>query len=710
MLSPGDIVRIYPENVALLVDDISTVAYGTVRSAGRRLMIDVTPDESISEELSLPVAATNDQFTVVTAAERDAGTHRLVRRFVVARVENHWLHGQVRRADHSARTVQLTSRRGRLTVSQDAVQLVLPVVAALLWDTEWPAADDNAPREATGIATATLLRRHQNIWRRIRPRTDLETPSRDIAAILAGYDVPNVAGLGAVRLGICDPRSGLVLNPCVQHIVDFAFHADGGSTDPNLMELGESFCHDPTDTDAPPPLTFEDTNAGTAATTQRLLATNTELTSEPERIFFPPPRAGAGASMVDRFLDSMAARTAPTTTVTDEPELDSRNLPHPPPAVVQAVTYAANPGRGVIAPSVTEFASEFQREHRARSRAAATRTLSEYIEIAAGPQHSKSALRVSRAQAEVHWWITNAQFQAALPMEFIASVVGCEAIRFPPHPGTLAYLFDWRFGSGMLSIAHFFPLSKHLRSSWNDDARVSLSHFPGSLTPPKPRHSIASIDNIRAALHALLDYANAFGSTILVAVVEAALALALVLLDDNDDFPDSVTHVVLQWFNDRFAVFGAYLAAAANGNASVVTAIASFPGTFATEGPAYQKLFLKVLKHTPPIGNTEPGKGGKPHGGGKQKATPGRGAGGNRPQAPSNPIPPDVLAALPKDGPFPICLRNLSKLPCSNTVKDNACTGFDGRVRSHKVPLPLADVVRSYVTARWGGLRADMAL
>ncbi|KDO30292.1 hypothetical protein SPRG_22155 [Saprolegnia parasitica CBS 223.65] len=597
MLSPGDIVRIYPESVSLLVDDISTVAYGTVRRSRRRLVIDVTPDESITDQLSLPVAASNEQFPVVTAAERDAGTHRLMRRFVVARVVDNWVLGQVCRADHASRSIQVRTHRGRLTMRQDAVALVLPVVAALLWDTDWSALDDDAPRSATGLTMEALLECHRRIWHRIRPQTDLEAPSRDIAAILAGYDVHNAVNLGTLRRIVCDPRSGLLVSPSVQHIVDFTFHADGGANDPNIVELGESFCHDPSD-------------------------------------------SGIDSSSL---LDEAATATA---------------VQSPMPVVsasehaAGAATYAGIPGHGGIAPPVAAFAAEYQREHRARSRAAATRTLAQYTEVASGP---KSALRVSPAQAEVHWWITNAQYQTAMPMEFLASVARCEAIRFPPHPGTL-----------------------NLRSVWNDDARVSLSHFPVSLTPPKPRHNFCTIDNIRAALHALLAYANTFGSDILVAVVEAALALALELLDDTDDFPDSATTIVLQWFNERFAAFGTLLAMAANGNASVVASISSFPTTFATEGPAYQNLFLRVLKHAlrdsaPPTSYLDPTKGVEPLGGGKQKATHGRGAGGNRKHA--NPTRCPGRASERRrspDAPTPF-------VPCTNPVKGNTCTGYKDR-------------------------------
>ncbi|KDO25559.1 hypothetical protein SPRG_22230 [Saprolegnia parasitica CBS 223.65] len=527
MLSPGDIVRIYPESVALLADDISTVAYGTVRRVRRRLVIDVTPDESIPEPLSLTVAASNDQFPVVTAAERDAGTHRLMRRFVAARVGDNWVHGQVCRADQASRSIQVRTHRGRLTMSQDAVALVLPVVAALLWDTDWSAVGDDATRSATGLTTEALLECHQRIWHRIRPLTALEAPSRDIAAILAGYDVSNAVNLGAMRRIVCDPRSGILVNPCVQHIVDFAFHADGGANDPNIMELGESFCHDPSDLGIDSSPLLDDTEAATTVQSPMPVAPSAEHAAGPQPVFVPPPREGTGTSLINQFLSSVAGATA--TANTDASDMAHNTAWHqaghfsgtqsvsiPTLAGAQVVSYAGSPSFGGIAPSVVEFAAEYQREHRARNRAAATRTLAQYTEVASGPQHSKSALRVSPTQAEKALRIKNFSF-------------GCSSTRHAiqlPSPA--------------------IPIQ-----------RRASSHMAASKRP----RTVA---------------------------------------------------------------------------AQVVAALQPQP----------------IQSH------------------------------------------PTFWPRYTKDGGLPICLRHLSLLPCTNPVKDNKCTGFDGRLRSHNTPVPLADAVK----------------
>ncbi|KDO17296.1 hypothetical protein SPRG_17066 [Saprolegnia parasitica CBS 223.65] len=93
MLSPGNSLGIYPEQITPFYNDISSVVYGSVISVLRgQAVVKLAPDGAVLHPRTFSAPAADSVLLVVPAAEAVFGIGRLLRRCVFGALESRWFH------------------------------------------------------------------------------------------------------------------------------------------------------------------------------------------------------------------------------------------------------------------------------------------------------------------------------------------------------------------------------------------------------------------------------------------------------------------------------------------------------------------------------------------------------------------------------------------------------------------------------------------
>ena len=678
MIDINNYVLVLPEQITT-GPALEAGVYGTVSAIEGDVATIKTLPNSFDEAIYTLAVSLDDEPGVVTEQEAVSAIGAWLRRCAVGRFARTWVHGQVVDYDFASGRVTLAAGCGRVEVPVDTLEHIFPVVAALLWNCNWLAAlrDGQENEPAGALSRAEVLATHSMVAERVLGSEDGSSqPSRVVADILK--DINDADAATDRRCQFTEPSTGLPTAPTVQHVVDYAFYVDANQAMPDDYPLGESFCLDPSD----PGLETssrknndqeqQETVAKDANAFQRLQDKQ-------------PPKA------IARFLAPKSKVPIGSAAAAEHTQTQPTLCVDPCSTLALAPAYRhfpsdyelAHHGYGAITKAAAEQAEVFRLTARARTRANPFTSGDDLVEAFRALKKGNNSVVLSDTQLQVHWWATADKHHGLLPMDFLSRVMSATALPFIQHPGTFLHLYDWRFGPGKLSIAHFTPVTDAAQRAWCSANPISSTSFPANLMPPAAIKVLTSKQHLRSALGGLQSYTSKFNSAVVCDYVNSAVAfMEAVLL--MEDLLDSDTPTIQTWLDTRFRDFSSAM------TQDVSTWNPELPHMrerlkLVPEGMTFQALINSVQ-----LARTAPAM--------KQPTSNNYGSSETR-----SGVPPDVEAATPRSGGLPVCLRYLSKKGCPRSVYKHACGHGDFR-RRHVEVSRLDPVVEAFIVKMWGGL------
>ncbi|KAI9994775.1 hypothetical protein PInf_011606 [Phytophthora infestans] len=158
----------------------------------------------------------------------------LLRRAVCVTEEGVFTYGQV--TEYDGNTVTVTGVEGDKLVAKSDVTEVAPVIAVFLW---------KARVLPTIDSTASLYQAHALILDRLLGQNG-QRGTRSIPKLLAGITTPASMPKASSQIPWLCPRTGLLGQLRVGHVVDFAFYVDGNRNVPARVRVGDFYNNDPT--------------------------------------------------------------------------------------------------------------------------------------------------------------------------------------------------------------------------------------------------------------------------------------------------------------------------------------------------------------------------------------------------------------------------------------------------------------------------------
>lgn len=692
MLAVGASVFVLPEQAPEA--KLTYPAYGIIKSLTRKFVSVRTTADSMNDapstfKLTRPLDPTAFKLAIVSEDEAHGGLGLWLRRHVACLSNGRWLHGQVIafNTSDSLISVKTLGKVVRVACTPATVVATFPVCAALLFQSSWPAEGPDA------IDQSFVHQAHSTILQAVLGMDDDQETSRSIPEILQrvpGATTPN----GDFMLEVVEPTTGQGRAATLQHIVDYAFFIDADRPPPRDVILGSCFSDDPR-MHPGTQLDDSDSDSGSETSAPEPL---TQPRYVPPRLPVPGPRQhpSRGARQhpaldpprpreIDNFLNQEYASSESSDHST--PTMLAP-LCAPPSVVDNHGGFPAN-NRDTL-PEAGE-AAVFRSVQGAMRLASAAKSLPEYMAQFQALPKAANPMQFAPTQVEAHWWICSPRWQSVMPLEFLSAAQSAKIYLFIPHPGIFTCLFDFRFGSGLLSLDHFLPIDLHQRNTWNDKLRLATNHFPKSLTPPSPRRRCNSMSDVCEAIKGVSVFANAFGSPSLLRFVSAAESFASHFRYNQELMASDVDQVVL-WLNQRFEEFGHALLADVQHCTGIVRHL-QCEHSFLPSNKPHDELLHSILlartKVSRAVSAMSPSDEQPPQ---RKKLRP--------------TMSHDVMKAIPVVDGLPCCLRWLSQRGCSKADDGGICTGHGQQRRRHVFPTSLPAVVRAHLTEHFGGVRS----
>ncbi|KAE9246386.1 hypothetical protein PF004_g4819 [Phytophthora fragariae] len=701
----------------------------------RQLVLLYPEDIPAGQDVRLPaptylsVADDSQPNTVLLeATDGQAGVNVLsiamLRRPVAAMVVSGTIYGQVVAYAASQLTVRHTDGVTHAPVAQ--AEEIAPALGFLLARTKITFRSATQGHRSRAAVHATILDRLLGL--------NGEHSYRSIRELLAGFVRAAKQPRPSDTLLWCCPTSGHDILCRVQHVIDFGYSVDGGSSLPSNIAIGVTFCADP------------GVGASRHDVPRSVHAPTAVRDSPPTAVRVSSPAARADSS-VTQFADLLDALEGPS-------EVNNSTSP-----VSASARRHSDPEAGAR-PSHSPPRAPMRAAVRAEVRLEPKRRRTDYgapsdfVTSVEDLPNCHGSFRPSPAQRAVHDLIAAEEHRGKSPVSFVEYAPSSSATKFVPHPAIFNRLHDLNFDVCELSILHFRRFDIHARLEQAGSGSVNMRNYSAKVDLPKVTLT-PSYSDVFTALRVLNSYGHEFFDATTCRLLTAAQDFAEEL-DDYGPWSTTEVHALAFWFS---RVLGAYRIAAAHDaeqytrttNKSgelVQTWQLAFQHRVCTRGLVVSRATVAtapVVSHphrgTPPASHlrflARPPRvrlqGAPPqHSDGEGNAllsrfpdrkspftqaaaapTPRRdnsSFSGQRPQqsadkpGPRRSVPLAVAKAAPHLDGKQLYLRYISVQDCPSQSPDRCTHHF----LVHFTPSTLKPAVKSYIVEKYGGLRADL--
>eukprot|EP00644_Phytophthora_capsici_P011691 jgi/Phyca11/123207/e_gw1.50.440.1 len=260
------------------------------------------------------------------------------------------------------------------------------------------------------------------------------------------------------------------------------------------------------------------------------------------------------------------------------------------------------------------------------------------------------------------------------PQQFVEHVqIHWNTYGFFPHPAVLRGLFSWDFGTRGLSVMHFVRVTDR-------EKREAVR-----------RHDMSLL----GAIDVLSNLANQLYQLVVQELFADLSRLLLELRVQEMSTSERALSELVSWIDDRLELFRVHVA----DNAMVQAA--SIKAQFSTSHEAFMRINQLILRQDIEAALEASKAVSIPNRTEEQPIR--KAAGASEKRRAKQPVPVEVLKALPKQGGKAVCMRYLSQEGCRGW--GGKCR-VDGRV--HFKPAALDDIVKKYIEKTYGGLSSDM--
>ncbi|KAE9047567.1 hypothetical protein PR002_g962 [Phytophthora rubi] len=666
------LVLLYPENIPAGQDvRLPAPTYLSVADDSQpdTVLLEATDGQAVVNVLGIslwvprPVAFQR----MVWAGEAEHGAPgQMLRRPVAAMVASGTIYGQVVANAASQLTVRHADGVAHVHVAQ--AEEIAPALGFLLARTKITFRSATRGRRSRAAVHATILDRLLGL--------NGEHASRSIRELLAGSVPAAKQPRPSDTLLWCCPTTGHNTLCRVQHVIDFGYSVDGGSSLPSNIAIGVTFCADP------------GVGASRHDVPRSVHAPTAVRDSTPTAVRVSSPAARADSS-VAQFADLLDALEGPSEVNNStspmsvsarrhsDPEAGARPSHSPPRAPMRAAVRAevrsepnppAPPASDLSAPVrilslladypdlLQTYAGQLQRLEPKRRRTDYGAP-SDFVTSAEDLPDRHGSFRPSPAQRAVHDLITAEEYRGKPPVSFVEYAPSSSATKFVPHPAIFSRLYDLNFDVCELSILHFRRFDMHARLEQAGSGSVNMRNYSAKVDLPKVTLT-PSYSDVVTALRVLNSYGNEFFD----ATTRRLLAAAQDFAEELDDYgPWSTTEfngilVKLSRFPDRKSPF-----------------------TQASAAPTPRRDNSSFSGQRPQQSADKPG--------------------------PRRSVPHAVAKAAPDLDGKQLCLRYISAQGCPSQSPDRCTHHF----LAHFTPSTLKPAVKSYIVEKYGGLRADLA-
>ncbi|KAG1684973.1 hypothetical protein DVH05_000542 [Phytophthora capsici] len=310
-----------------------------------------------------------------------------------------------------------------------------------------------------------------------------------------------------------------------------------------------------------------------------------------------------------------------------------------------------------------------------------------------GAAEDKNHFQPSSTQSRIHQALVHGKFAYMTPQQFVEHVqIHWNTYGFFPHPAVLRGLFSWDFGTRGLSVMHFVRVTD--REKREAVRRHDMSCFSRKNTLPLPR-SATDFATVLGAIDVLSNLANQLYQLVVQELFADLSRLLLELRVQEMSTSERALSELVSWIDDRLELFRVHVA----DNAMVQAA--SIKAQFSTSHEAFMRINQLILRQDIEAALEASKAVSIPNRTEEQPIR--KAAGASEKRRAKQPVPVEVLKALPKQGGKAVCMRYLSQEGCRGW--GGKCR-VDGRV--HFKPAALDDIVKKYIEKTYGGLSSDM--
>ncbi|KAF4045307.1 hypothetical protein GN244_ATG02295 [Phytophthora infestans] len=443
----------------------------------------------------------------------------LLRRAVCVTEEGVFTYGQV--TEYDGNTVTVTGVEGDKLVAKSDVTEVAPVIAVLLW---------KARVLPTIDSTASLYQAHALILDRLLGQNG-QRRTRSIPKLLAGITTPASMPKASSQIPWLCPRTGLLGQLRVGHVVDFAFYVDGNRNVPARVRVGDFYNNDPT------------ARVGRGAVPRET----------------PARRVGHSDLQHDSDDDDENFNDLLETLVT-ETESANRHRPGNEEAagadrddeLDHPTTYAILRALADKPVVLRDYAPRYQPSLDEYTRHVRLPAISDQVAVNPSPD-SRARFRPTAAQQTIHQAITSVGHKGKDAMLFVEHARTSESTRFLPHPAILRRLYSFEFGPGELSVLHLVRFDLDAQFNLSNTQGVNLGNFSDKISlPPTPKTPTRM--QFVSAIATLNGYAGEFCEDTTRSLVDAVHRFAESLVDYDPWTPMEIKALAF-WCSK---VFGSY--------------------------------------------------------------------------------------------------------------------------------------------------------
>jgi hypothetical protein len=295
---------------------------------------------------------------------------------------------------------------------------------------------------------------------------------------------------------------------------------------------------------------------------------------------------------------------------------------------------------------------------------------SERTGVSDGSDQRGAGFRPSELERRVHDAIVHPRHHGKHPQTLLESAQQSLYVRFLASPPVLRGLYTFAFGLG-LSVMHLRRVTTWDRMEASERGANLIDYSTKNALRPAP--AITALNELVEAVQALHSFALHFYNDDVIEFIEAAVEF----VSHYGDLvtPDDATcRLLVYWLNSKFSRFRSIVVSDGLAHAiKVKEELNRRDDTLAALQEYRQARSPALLTTRRANAPEQPRRGEKTE---------------------RQPVPPHILAALPREGSKSVCMRFLSKAGCPVAV----CA------RAHFRPASLPAAVKSYITERWNGL------
>lgn len=310
------------------------------------------------------------------------------------------------------------------------------------------------------------------------------------------------------------------------------------------------------------------------------------------------------------------------------------------------------------------------------------------IEPLPAATEGRGQFRPTWLQTTVHQSMVNGTYSlmgAQLFVERLQSQIGLLA--FLPHSPVLKGFYAWEFGTRGLSVMHFGRLDMTSRRRLLGER--DMCDFSSRNSLPRPTHA-HSLDDLISAIDCLTLLVGDVYQPFVGSVVVAARQFFLRQKAFNSAFGDEALRDLVFWTDERFERLRTLLVMGSPEQCeSIRDEFNVAHESYVQVNNGIQQRQLARLTAVRDA-STSIRPGAEPHERREHGATP------------TGRVPERVLRALPAQDGKKLCMKYLANQSCRGNGAECAFS-----YRGHFKPQRLPNVVRAYIEANYGGLKAE---